>query len=97
MTNNIAIQKIAKLLRMPDENVLVDLFEKMGKITGKKKVAEKIYEENRSIVGQKLKELGITEEKADSQYVETELLRKTKEADEGLRNFLGNPDHASQD
>ncbi|PIZ70553.1 MAG: hypothetical protein COY11_02480, partial [Candidatus Portnoybacteria bacterium CG_4_10_14_0_2_um_filter_44_20] len=70
MSNNIAISKIAKLLRMPDESRLVDLFEKMGKITGKKNVAEKIYEENQSIVGQRLRELGIGEDKADSQYVE---------------------------
>ena len=97
MSNNIAISKIAKLLRMPDESRLVDLFEKMGKITGKKNVAEKIYEENQSIVGQRLRELGIGEDKADSQYVEMELLRKTREADEGLHNFLGNPDYGSQD
>jgi hypothetical protein len=97
MPNNIAISKIAKLLRMPDESRLVDLFEKMEKITGKKNVAEKIYEENQSMVGQKLKDLGIIEDKADSQYVETELLRKTWEADEGLYNFLGNPNYDSQD
>ncbi len=97
MSNNIAISKIAKLLRMPDEGVLVDLFEKMGKITGRKNVAEKIYEENQSVVGQRLGELGITADKADSQYVEMELLRKTREADEGLHNFLGNPDYSSQD
>lgn len=95
--SNIAISKIAKLLRMPDESVLVDLFEKMSKVTGKKNVAEKIYEENQSVVGQRLGDLGITEDKADSQYVEAELLRKTREADEGLHNFLGNPDYNSQD
>jgi hypothetical protein len=89
------IQHIAKLLRTP-ENVLFDLFGRMEKLTGKKGVPEKIFEENKSIVKRKLEELGIPEEKADAQYVERELLRKTKEADESFFEFLGQPDFARQ-
>jgi len=85
------IQYIAKLLRTP-ENVLVDLFAKMEKATGKKGVSEKIFEENKKVVSQKLADLGIAEEKADAQYVERELLKKTKEADEAFFEFLGKPD-----
>ena len=90
--SNIAIKKITKLLRMSDENVLADLFSKMEKLTGKKKVAEKIYEENEQMVKQKLSDIGIVREKADAQYVEAEILRKAGEADSSFFEFLGKPD-----
>ncbi|MBI4708721.1 MAG: hypothetical protein HY764_00775 [Candidatus Portnoybacteria bacterium] len=85
------IQHIARLLRTP-ENVLVDLFDKMEKITGKKGIPEKIFEENERIVRQKLADLGIAQDKADAQYVQREILKKTKEADDALFEFLGRPD-----
>jgi len=90
------IQFIAKLLRTP-EQVLIMLFGKMEKLTGKRGVPEKIYEENTAMVKRKLKELGIPEEKADAQYVERELLRRTKEADEALFEFFSRPDFSRQD
>ncbi len=90
-----AIKYIAKLLRT-SEGVLVELFAKMEKLTGKTGVAEKIFEENKSVVKRKLAELNIPEEKADAQYVEREFLRKTKEADEAFFEFLGKPDFGSQ-
>lgn len=88
-------QYIAKLLRTP-ENVLADLFSKMERITGKKGVADKIFEENKMVVSRKLAELGIAPDKADAQYVERELLKKTKEADEAFFKFLGKPDFSEQ-
>ncbi len=88
-------QKIAALLRTPEE-VLADLFKKMEEHTGKKKIAEKIWKENEEIVGRKLKELGIDKDKADAQYVEAELLKKIKEADEAFYEFLGKPDFSQQ-
>jgi hypothetical protein len=90
--SNIAISKIAKLLRMPNENVLVDLFSKMEKLTGKKGVAERIFEENNKIVSQKLADIGISADKADAQNIEAEILRKTGEADSSFFEFLGKPD-----
>jgi hypothetical protein len=90
------VEYIAKLLRTP-EPVLAELFEKMEKLSGKKGVPEKIFKENKEVVGRKLEELGIREGKADAQYVETELLRKTKEADEAFFEFLGKPDFAKQE
>ena len=90
--SNIAIKKITKLLRMSDENVLTDLFARMEKLTGKKGVAEKIYEENEQIAKQKLEDMGIVKEKADAQYVEAEILKKTGEADNSFFEFLGRPD-----
>lgn len=90
------IQKIAALARAP-ENVLVELFAKMEKLTGKTGVAEKIYEENLAIVGQKLGELGIARDKADAQLVQVKLFEKTKEADAALYEFLGRPDLSKQE
>lgn len=97
MSTNIAIKKLAKLLRMPDEKVLENLFTKMEKLTGKKGVAEKIYNENQAVVNQKLSDLGISAEKADAQFVETEILRKIKEADASFYEFLGKPDYSSSE
>jgi len=90
-----SIQKIAKLLRTSD-NVLDNLFSKMEKITGKKGVAQKIYEENGVIISRKLEELGIQKDKADAQFVEAQLLEKTKEADSAFYEFLGKPDFSQQ-
>ena len=89
------IQKIARLLRAP-QNVLAALFDKMEKITGKKDVAAKICQENEVQLKQKLQELGIREEKADAQYVQAELLKKTNEADKSFYEFLGRPDFSNQ-
>jgi hypothetical protein len=69
----------------------------MERLSGKNGVAEKIFEENKKIVGRKLEELGIKEGKADAQYVERELLSKTKEADEAFFEFLGKPDFGKQE
>ncbi len=90
------ISKIAKLLRMPDENILIDLFKKMEALTGKKGIAEKIYSANKEAVSQKLKGLGIVEDKADVQYVETEILKKIQEADKSFYEFLGKPDYGQE-
>ena len=91
-----SIQKIALLLRAPKE-VLIGLFAKMEKLTGKTGVADKICEENQAAVKQKLKELGVAEEKADAQLVQIKLFEKTKEADEALYEFLGRPDLSKQE
>ncbi|MDD2753049.1 MAG: hypothetical protein PHT44_00305 [Candidatus Portnoybacteria bacterium] len=90
------VQKIAALLRSP-ESVLAEIFAKMEKLTGTTGVAEKICKENEAIVKQKLKELGIAEEKADAQLVQAKLFEKTKEADKAFYEFLGEPDLSKQD
>lgn len=92
----LAIQKIAKLLRTP-EPILADLFQKMEQKTGRKGIAQKIYEENETIISRKLQELEISKDKADAQFVEAELLKKTKEADSGFYEFLGKPDFSQQE
>ncbi|MDD5589617.1 MAG: hypothetical protein PHQ47_00370 [Candidatus Portnoybacteria bacterium] len=91
-----SIQYIAKLLRAPEET-LQKLFVKMEEITGKKGVADKIFEENKKIMAQKLVDLNIPEDKADAQFVEGELLKRTKEADAALFDFLGRPDFSKED
>ncbi len=90
------IQKIAASLRAPEE-VLVELFNKMEKLTGQTGVAQRIYEENETAVRQKLQDLGISYEKADAPRVEAELLKKTKEADAAFYEFLGRPDYSTQE
>ncbi len=89
------IQKICRLLRMTNGN-LANLFVEMEKITGKTGVAEKISQENDAMVERKLQELGISRDKADASFVEAELLKKTKEADETFFEFLGKPDYSSE-
>ena len=84
---NQAIQKISKLLRTP-EDVLMELFDNMEKLTGKTGVAEKIYEENQAVIEQKLKDLGILKENPEAQYVEGEILKRTKLADDHFDKFL---------
>ncbi len=91
-----AIQKIAQLLRTP-ENVLAELFIKMERLTGKQGVAEKIYKENEALVARKLSELGIVKDKADTQGVEMAILKKVEEADKAFFDFLGQPDFSRQD
>jgi len=89
------IQKIAQLLRTPEE-VISNLFNEMEKLTGKTGMAEKIYKENEEVVSRKLKELGIDQEKADAQYVEAEILKMAYKADETFFDFLGKPDFSKQ-
>ena len=95
MNNENPVSKLAQLLRMPDKKPLAEVFEKMEKMTGKKNVAEKLVEENRQVVEQKLSKLGISADKADAQYVDSEILKKTEEADTSFFEFLGKPDYAS--
>lgn len=90
------IQKIARLLRAPDE-MLANLFFQMEKITSKAGVAEKIEKEIEEKVEQKLKGLGLERDKADAQTVEVLILKKTAEADAAFYEFLGRPDYSSQE
>jgi len=88
-------QKIAALLRTPEE-AIAELFNKMEKLTGQTGAAEKIFQENQSLVTQKMLDLGIAEDKADAQLVQAGLLKKTSEADKAFFEFLGQPDFSSQ-
>ncbi|MBU2036607.1 hypothetical protein KJ866_00125, partial [Patescibacteria group bacterium] len=90
-----SIQKIALLLRAPEET-LAEIFSKMEKLTGKTGVADKIFQENQAMIKQKLGELGIPEDKADASLVEAEILKKARAADEAFFEFLGRPDFSSQ-
>jgi len=87
---NDQIKKIAKLLRASTE-VLADLFSQMEKITGRQDVAQKIFQENETMVAAKLKDLGIDREKADAQLIESAILKKVREADDVLFEYLGKP------
>lgn len=91
-----SIQKIAQLLRAPEEKI-TEIFGQMEKLTGKTGVADKIFKENQAMIAQKLGELGVPEDKADAAGVEAEILKKTRAADEAFFEFLGKPDFSSQE
>ncbi len=84
------IKKIAQLLRTPYQT-LEKLFVDMEKISGKKKVAEKIFELNQELVRRKMEELGIELDEADVQSVEAEILKKVDKADKALFEYLEKP------
>lgn len=93
------IQKIAKLLRTPEE-VILKLEEKMNRITGKTEVLEKIYQKNQEMVEQKLKELKINPvrknflnevKNSDAKIVYEALLKKAGKNDRALYNFFKKP------
>ena len=91
-----AIIKVSQLLRTPVES-LAEIFSKMENLTGKKDVVNKIFEENRQIIKQKMDILGVSLEKGDSQFIQFELIKKAREADASFAKFLGYPDFSRQE
>lgn len=86
--NNLAIQKLAKILRCPLET-LDELEEKAKGITGKKGVLEKIFEENQLIIKNRLERLGLSSD-SSSEIIYKSLLRKIAQDDQILLQQLGN-------
>lgn len=87
----VAYNKLAKILRVRSE-VLLDLDEKMSKLTGKSRVMDKIVEENEILVWRTLDELGLSKEKASANAVYTILADRLRHMDKDLFEFLGRPD-----
>ncbi len=83
--------KLAKILRTQPE-VILDLERKMEKLTGKSGVMERIVEENETLVGQTLKELGLPESDQNAKDVHDALIGYIKNIDERLYDFLDKPD-----
>lgn len=84
-----AQQQIAKLLRTPEE-VILRLVQKMEKITGKKGVLEKIFQENQERVEQRLKELGVKKRNAEEVY--EALLKRAEKSSKALFDLFQKPD-----
>ena len=86
-----AYKKIAALLGGAREEVILDLEKKMEKVTGKKKVLEKIVEENRQKVRESLEKLGLSE-KEKAEVIYRAFLDKVQKEDENLYKFFASPE-----
>ena len=76
---NQSIEKIAKVLRVKQEDLAV-LEQKMEKATGKKEVLEKIIARNQEVINQKLPDLGLNAD-SPSKDVFASLIKKITLAD----------------
>jgi len=83
------MNKLYKLLRMPDDSVLKDLDAKMSVISGKTGVIQKIEEENDLRVEKTLKGFGIDPNDASAREVRDALLGHLRKSEEKLNIFLG--------
>lgn len=82
------MNKLYQLLRMSDDSLLLDLDKKMSAISGKRRVIQKIEEENDWRIERTLRRFGIGDElKADDVY--RVLLGHVKKSEEQLDTFLG--------
>lgn len=87
----VAYNKLAKILRVKPE-ILLNLDEKMSRLTGKSGVIDKIVEENEILIWRTLDELGLPKEKATAAAVDMALVGRLKHMDEELFKFLEYPD-----
>lgn len=88
-----ALNKISQILRVKPE-VLLDLEKKMEKITGRRGVFGKIYEENDILVRRILDEIGISEDHPTAANVYQALVEHLARVDRYLFYFLDCPDLA---
>ncbi len=91
-------KKLAKLLRTREE-VIVQIAKKMGAISGRKKVVEKIVEENENKVRESLIKLGFGRKKnvfkLEAEEVYQALLKKAEVGDAYLTDRFFKPDFSS--
>ena len=86
-----AHDKLARILRTQPE-ALLDLERKMEKLTGKSGVMERIVEENKTLVGQMLRELNLPRSDQSAKNIHNALIGYIKNMDERLYDFLDKPD-----
>lgn len=86
-----AYTKLARILRTQPE-VLLDLENKLNKLTGKSGVMEKIVMENEMLVKRTLEELGLNSQESSAENVYNILIKRLTHMDEHLYNFLDRPD-----
>ncbi len=84
-------EKLAKILRTKPE-VLLDLEQKLDKLTGKSGVMQKIVEENEILVKRTLSELGLAPDQCSAEGVYDVLVTRLKHMDADLFKFFGEPD-----
>lgn len=83
-------EKMAKILRTK-EDVILAMEEKMGRVTGKRNIVEKIIAENDMYASLILRELGVHKNPTASE-VQAALIKKFKKDDQKLHEILRKPD-----
>lgn len=83
-------EKMAKILRTK-EDVILAMEEKMGRVTGKRNIIEKIIAENDMYASLILRELGVHKNPTASE-VQATLIKKFKKDDQKLHEILRKPD-----
>lgn len=91
---NEEVKKLAQLLKTP-EGLILNLEEKMDKISGKNGVIKKIVQENRKKVERALKEMGFEDGQPKAQEVCRGLIKKAEETDELLFKHFQRPDFST--
>lgn len=92
---SLATEKLAKLLRT-HESVLVDFEEQMNAETGKSGVLTEVAEDIERRVNEALGDLNVPQD-PDTNTVFEALIKKIKENDKALLQYLGNPSCATED
>jgi len=86
------MNKLYKLLRMPDDSALKELDAKMSAITGKTRVIKEIEEENEWRLEKAVKRFGLDPKEASIREVRDALLGHLKKSEDRLNIFLGGED-----
>lgn len=86
------MNKLYKLLRMPDETVLLEMDKRMSVITGKSGVIQKIEEENDERIQMTLRRLGVDLVNPQARDVYEGLLAHLKKSEQRLYQFLDGGD-----
>lgn len=84
-------EKLAKILRTAP-SALVDLEQKLDKITGKSGVMQNIVEENDILIKRTLIELGLEPDKCRAEDAYNILIKRLKHMDSDLFDYLDKPD-----
>lgn len=90
-----AYQKIAKILRT-DKDIIAAIDSRLGELTGKKNIMDKIVEENDSIIKNRIERLGLSDSRGAKEIYDS-LIEKTGRDNELLFKSLGNPSTSSVD
>ncbi|NIA09583.1 MAG: hypothetical protein GWP10_07610 [Nitrospiraceae bacterium] len=87
--------KVARLLRT-SESVISNLERKMSKVTGRNDVIDDIAQDNKSLIDQRLKDMGLNQQ-ANSSSIFIALLKKVRELDTKLTEMLSTSNYGQID
>ncbi|HPW34347.1 MAG TPA: hypothetical protein PK367_01130 [Candidatus Paceibacterota bacterium] len=87
-------EKIARILRT-DKDVVLDVEERLGKMTGIKKVMQAICDENNKVIEDRLQILKLSRE-SSAKKVYDGLIKKIYRDDKNLMTLMGGPDFSCQ-